>query len=161
MKKGINMSEKTTAKTTPTKTRKPRATTKVAEETGAIKDVQVSAQQSTIVNEDGQKVIAGSTKKDNPKPKSNLSPKNDGGAISSRSADNALAKKTAPKEEKSLKTKEPEKIAVWSNKNIRWTGVGTLTHGYNIVTKEAAEKWLNREGIRKATPEEIATYYGK
>ena len=31
----------------------------------------------------------------------------------------------------------------------------------NIVSKEAAEKWLKREGIRKATPEEVATYYGK
>lgn len=155
------MSEETTEKTTPAKTRKPRATTKVAEEAGVIKDVQVSAQQTTIINEDGQKVIAGSTKKTNPKPTSNLSPKNDSGAISSRSADSALAKKTAPKEEKPLKAKETEKVAVWSNKNIRWTGVGTLTHGYNIVTKEAAEKWLSREGIRKATPEEVSTYYGK
>lgn len=155
------MSEETTEKTTPAKTRKPRATSKVAEETGVVKDVQVSAQQATIINEDGQKVIAGSTKKTNPNPKSNLSPKNDSGAISSRSADSALAKKVAPKEEKPLKAKEPEKVAVWSNKNIRWTGVGTLTHGYNIVTKEAAEKWLSREGIRKATPEEVSTYYGK
>ena len=155
------MSEETTEKTTPAKTRKPRATTKAAEEAKVVKDVQVSAQQTTIVNEDGQKVIAGSTKKTNPKPTSNLSPKKDNGAISSRAADSALAKKTAPKEEKPAKAKEPERVAIWSRKNIRWTGVGTLTQGYNIVTKEAAEKWLSREGIRKATPEEVATYYGK
>jgi hypothetical protein len=44
---------------------------------------------------------------------------------------------------------------------MRWTGVGALVKGYNIVTKEAAEKWLTRQGVRKASAEEVATYYGK
>lgn len=142
------------------KTRKPRATAKAAEESVAISDVQITAQQSTVLNEDGQKVIAGSTRKQNKNPSSNLNAKKDNGAISSRAADSALSKKSAPEEKKSSPVKE-EKVALWSSKNIRWTGTGTLSKGYNIVTKEAAEKWLSRDGIRKASPEELATYYGK
>ncbi len=145
--------------TQPAKTRKPRATTKAAEDSKVVKDVQVSAQQSTIVNEDGQKVIAGSNKQTSRNPVSNLSAKDDG-AIKSRAADNALKTGAKKQEEKPVEKKE-DKVAIWSNKNVRWTGTGTLVKGYNIVTKEAAEKWLKREGIRKATPEEVATYYGK
>lgn len=52
------------------------------------------------------------------------------------------------------------KIAIFSEKNLHWNGVGGIKRGYNIVTKEASEKWLTRKGIREATPEEIATHYG-
>jgi len=54
---------------------------------------------------------------------------------------------------------KPGKTALWSNKNIRWTGVGALTKGYNIVSEEASKKWLTRQGVRNATPEEVATYF--
>lgn len=58
-------------------------------------------------------------------------------------------------------TSTPEnKIAILSDKNMRWQGVGAITKGYNIVTKEEAEKWLTRKGIREATPQEVATHYG-
>ena len=43
---------------------------------------------------------------------------------------------------------------------MRWQGFGTITKGYNIVSEEAAEKWLTRKGIREATAQEVATYYG-
>ena len=142
----------------PVKAKKPRATTKVAEEAKVVENVNLTAAQTTIVNEDGQKVIAGSPRKPKKKPVSNLSAKENTGAIASKAADNALRKITKPA--KSEENKE-EKVAIWSNKNIRWTGVGALSAGYNIVTKEAAEKWLGRQGIRKASPEEVATYYGK
>ena len=57
--------------------------------------------------------------------------------------------------------KTNEKIAVYSTKNLHWERVGQLTTGYNIVTKEASEKWLTRKQVRLATPEELANYYGK
>lgn len=57
-------------------------------------------------------------------------------------------------------TKTPEgKTAIYSDKNMYWNEIGRITKGYNIVTEEAAEKWLTRKGIRQATPEEVASYY--
>ena len=54
-----------------------------------------------------------------------------------------------------------EQIAVHSAKNLHWQGVGKLKPGYNILSKEAAEKWLTNKHVREATAEEVATYYGK
>ena len=81
---------------------------------------------------------------------------NDNGVIGSPQAERVFKKviEEEPKE-------NPNRAAIWSDKNIRWQGVGSLVKGYNIVTKEAAEKWLSRDGIREATPEEVATHYGK
>lgn len=64
------------------------------------------------------------------------------------------------KDSSSVKTSTVEKIAVYSEKNMNWSAIGKVNKGYNIVTKEAAEMWLTRKGIRKATPEEVATHYG-
>lgn len=143
--------------------RKRRKTSKVAEENSdAI--VTASVEEATqTTNDDGQEVISGPKKAPRRAPKSNTF-SNDDGVIGSNAADRSLgdkpvAKEKAKKEEP--KADEDEQVAVWSKGNIRWTGVGALSKGYNIVTKEAAEKWLTREGIREATPEEIATYYGK
>ena len=58
-------------------------------------------------------------------------------------------------------SKTNEKIAIHSSKSLYWVKVGQLTPGYNIVTKEASEKWLTRKQVRLATPEELASYYGK
>jgi hypothetical protein len=52
------------------------------------------------------------------------------------------------------------KFAIYSEKNMNWVGVGVVKKGYNIVTKEAADKWLTRKGIREATAEEVASHYG-
>ena len=58
-------------------------------------------------------------------------------------------------------TETPDgKLAIYSDKNMHWNGIGRISQGYNIVTKEAAEKWLTRKGIRQADPEEVASYYG-
>lgn len=54
-----------------------------------------------------------------------------------------------------------EKVAVFSTKNVTWAEVGKVYRGYNIVTKEAADKWLTRDHIRIATPEEVAKEFGK
>lgn len=68
---------------------------------------------------------------------------------------------TFSNKESSLEKKKTEdKIAVYSEKNMNWSAIGKVSKGYNIVTKEAAEMWLTRKGVRKATPEEVATHYG-
>jgi len=53
------------------------------------------------------------------------------------------------------------KVAVHSTKNVVWPGVGKVEKGYNIVSEEAAEKWLQRSHIRKVAPEELAQEFGK
>jgi len=57
--------------------------------------------------------------------------------------------------------KTNEKVAVYSLKNISWTGLGKLTVGYNIVTKEQADQWITNKSVREATPEEVKRAYGK
>jgi hypothetical protein len=52
------------------------------------------------------------------------------------------------------------KVAIYSEKNMAWMSIGRIVKGYNIVTKEASEKWITRKGVRKATPEEVANHYG-
>lgn len=43
---------------------------------------------------------------------------------------------------------------------MHWVSVGRISNGYNIVSEEESEKWLSRRGVRKATPQEVATHYG-
>ena len=54
-----------------------------------------------------------------------------------------------------------ENVAIYSLRNLSWIGVGTLTEGYNIVTKEDADKWITNKSVRTATPEEVKRAYGK
>jgi hypothetical protein len=51
-------------------------------------------------------------------------------------------------------------VAIYSDRNVSWNGVGKIEKGYNIVTKENAAKWLTRRHVREATPEEVASEYG-
>ncbi len=95
-------------------------------------------------------------KRDKKQPVSS-SKSNDGGVVVS-----GPAEKNYPP----VKAEKPagvpsEKIAVYSEKNLYWHGLGNLDKGYNIITKEAAEKWLKHRSVREATPKEVATYYGK
>lgn len=53
------------------------------------------------------------------------------------------------------------KVALYSERNLNWNGVGSLTRGYNIVSKEASEKWLQHKAVREASPKEVATYFGE
>jgi hypothetical protein len=66
-----------------------------------------------------------------------------------------------PKKEVVEPKKVHEKVAIHSTKNLHWANVGNIVPGYNIVTKDASEKWLTRKQVRLATPEELASYYGK
>ncbi len=66
------------------------------------------------------------------------------------------------KNEKSVAPKKSSKtVAVHSTKNVSLPGVGKVYRGYNIVTPEQAEKWLERNHIRLATPEEVAKEFGR
>lgn len=53
------------------------------------------------------------------------------------------------------------KIALYSERNLHMDNLGALKVGYNIVSKEASEKWLTHRLVRIAQPEELASYYGK
>ena len=53
------------------------------------------------------------------------------------------------------------KVALYSQRNLHMDNLGALKVGYNIVSKEASEKWLTHRLVRIAPPEEIASYYGK
>jgi hypothetical protein len=75
------------------------------------------------------------------------------GAIGSMAAD---GRRNAPKPEVDL----AEKIALYSTKSVRWEEVGSISKGYNIVTKAQADKWLTRGHIRIATPEEVQKAFG-
>ena len=67
-----------------------------------------------------------------------------------------------PKDLKEQKAKDPEeKVALYSTRNIHWNGLGSLAVGYNIVSKEASEKMVTHKAVRIASPEEVASYYGK
>jgi hypothetical protein len=68
-----------------------------------------------------------------------------------------LPRKSAPVKPKSTE----EKVALYSTKNVTWAEVGKVYRGYNIVSKSAADKWLTRDHIRVATPDEVAREFGK
>ena len=53
------------------------------------------------------------------------------------------------------------KVALYSERNLHMDNLGALKVGYNIVSKEASEKWITRKAVRIAQPEEVASYYGK
>lgn len=138
--------------TTPApKPRKPRA--KKVAETAPVESVSIAEQK---IGEVDTNVISSPQKSHTDGPVSNTATSANG-VIGSKAADRVFEKPVQPE----LKQDLSNKTALWSDKNIRWTGVGSLSKGYNIVNKEAASKWLSKEGIREATPEEVATHFGK
>jgi hypothetical protein len=80
-------------------------------------------------------------------------------------AEGVIGATTAPKATERKKivksTEKKETVALYSTKNVTWSGIGKVYRGYNIVEKDAAEKWLTRSHIRTATPEEVAKEFGK
>jgi hypothetical protein len=77
--------------------------------------------------------------------------------------ENVIGSGSADKKEnlKPKKSNEKDTVAIYSTKNVSWSGVGQVSKGYNIVTKQAAEMWTTRNHIRIATPEEVARDFGK
>ncbi len=71
-------------------------------------------------------------------------------------------KETEEQVQEANKTKNMiNKIALYSERNLHMDNLGALKVGYNIVSKEASEKWLTHRLVRIAPPEEVASYYGK
>ena len=66
-----------------------------------------------------------------------------------------------PKLDKEIKEDKSEKVALYSTRNIHWYGLGDLSVGYNIVSKEASEQMITHKCVRIASPQEVASYYGK
>ena len=65
-------------------------------------------------------------------------------------------KKADKKDKSDAKAEDKsETVALHSKRPVLWEGVGRVERGYNIVSKAQAEKWLTRDHIRLATPEEI------
>jgi hypothetical protein len=77
--------------------------------------------------------------------------------------ENVIGSASAEKKEtaKSKVSEPKDTIAIYSTRNVNWSGVGQVSKGYNIVTKHAADKWATRDHIRIATPEEVARDFGK
>jgi hypothetical protein len=75
------------------------------------------------------------------------------GAIGSMAAD-------GPKKATKPEVELADKVAIHSTKSVRWEEVGSISKGYNIVTKAQAEKWLTRNHVRIATPEEVQKAFG-
>lgn len=76
-----------------------------------------------------------------------------GGAIGSTTV---KSKKKADVAEK-VETKKTETVALFSNSSLHWAeNGGSLKKGYTIVEKARADKWLTIDGVRLATPEEVA-----
>jgi hypothetical protein len=75
------------------------------------------------------------------------------GAIGSASAER-------PKKPSAKAGPKKATVAIYSDRNVSWVGVGKISKGYNIVTPEQAEKWLTRNHVREATPEEVASEFG-
>ena len=146
----------TTDRPVPTKKKaaaKKTTSKSVAESTPIISE-SVKIEESVI--DQDSKVITGPQKPKTVR-SSNLKA-DENNSIKSKAADHALTKKV---DTESKEKDEDEKVALWSDSNIRWSGLGQLSKGYNIIKKEAEDKWLTRRGVRNATAEEIATYYGK
>lgn len=133
-----------------------RATKKAAEKAPVeIKNVEISSNDDNLTDKNNQTVIATPKKPKTSKVSNSFTKET--GVISSGAADIFLENKNNTEDKHS----DLDTVALWSEKSIRWGDLGSLTRGYNIVKKEAAEKWLTRNGIRQATPEEVATHYGK
>jgi hypothetical protein len=78
------------------------------------------------------------------------------------SAEGAIGSASADRPEKPVAKTRPKKatVAIYSDRNVSWIGIGKISKGYNIVTPEQAEKWLTRNHVREATPEEVASEFG-
>lgn len=80
----------------------------------------------------------------------------EGGAIGSTRVTTAKPKPQVTVQEQSS---TDDKVAVFSTRNVYWDGVGKINRGYNIMTQNKADKWLTRDHVRLATPEEVAKEY--
>jgi hypothetical protein len=118
-------------------------------------DIKISKPKEIPETDENNVIGSAGTNRPGGERKPALTPNQDG-ILSSARVDRVAA--SSPK---SVVKEKPETTAVFSTKNVTWQGVGKVYRGYNIVTKESAEKWLTRGHIRLATPEEIKQEFNK
>ena len=73
---------------------------------------------------------------------------------------NTVGSNITTKPEKEELVVSNDTVALYSNRNLSWGGVGKLERGYNFVTEAKAEKWLTQKSVRIATPKEVRDHYG-
>lgn len=122
-----------------------------AEQVAKEYGIKISKPKEVPVSTDDNMIASPGTSKKGGKKSGALRP-NAKGVIASGKADLSPKPKPAAKSE----TKKPVKVALFSTKNVNWPGVGEIGKGYNIVTRAVADKWLTRDHVREATPEEVA-----
>lgn len=151
------MSEDTTTEEKP-KRRRGRPRKNPVEETPKETTATVEEDNNVITGPDAaaiQDLFSGKKKQSNNQVDEN-------GILGSNAANSALNEGGMDLAESVLKEpKKVEEVALYSHRNMRWELVGELEHGFNIVSKEAAEKWVTRPGVRVATPKEVAKHFGK
>lgn len=151
------MSEDTTTEEKP-KRRRGRPRKKPVEETAQETPATIEEDNNVITGPDAaaiQDLFSGKKKQSNNQVDEN-------GILGSNAANNALNEGGMSLDASVLKEpKKVEEVALYSHRNMRWELVGELEHGFNIVSKEAAEKWVTRPGVRVATPQEVAKHFGK
>lgn len=71
-----------------------------------------------------------------------------------------VKKKAAATKAKQPEAEKTETVALFSSRNLVWQGIGKLVKGYNLVGKDAAEKWLTLDSVREVKPEEVKANLG-
>jgi len=105
-------------------------------------------------------LITAASKRKTPKTEKDVLGHTESGAIGTAKQE-IKPKKVASSTGKASAKKKAPTVAVYSEKNVSWSGVGKVYRGYNIVTQEQADKWLTRNHCRLATPEEVAQEFGE
>lgn len=100
-------------------------------------------------SDNGPDSVIGSTPNNTPKVNKATSMSSNEGVIGSSSA------KTNTTAKKSSNEIVEGKVAIYSTKNVSWPEAGKINKGYNIVSESVANKWLTRDHVRLATPEEV------
>lgn len=133
------------------------ATPAVVEEVKVEEAAVEAVVEAPVEAEKEQEVITNTVKgSKNANPgKPGLAPVGDGAIGSTFVAPKPAVKKPA------LKQEAVETVAIQSTKNVVWQGVGKVTRGVNVVSKEEAEQWLTRNHITLLTPEQVAKEFNK
>jgi hypothetical protein len=126
---------------------------KTISESSEAKNIKVSKPKAIPATDSDNVIGSPATKKAGGKKKSGTK------TIKENVLASAKVEKLATEEVPQRKT--IEKVALYSTRNVYWDGIGEIKKGYNIVRKDRAEKWLTRDHVREATPEEVAKGFGK
>jgi hypothetical protein len=81
---------------------------------------------------------------------------NSDGVMGSTTTENNVAQNT----KSNTQEVPPNKVAIFSNRNLYADGYGNLNVGYNIVGNRTAAFWLSQKGVRLVEPEELAEAFG-